>query len=87
MVMDRDARKAFGFLLRHLAAGLAGAAIFGALILWFDIGRLRTLIWSTHEPMLALLLLLFGLVITFGGCALAIGVMTLGRPDGRDDAP
>lgn len=79
--MDAHARKMLGFLLWHLAAGVAGAAVLGGLVLWFDIGRLRTLIWSTGEPALALGLFLFGLFVTFGGCAMAAGVMAQGRQD------
>ncbi|MBL8705682.1 MAG: hypothetical protein JNM30_12585 [Rhodospirillales bacterium] len=81
--MDAHARKAIGFLLWHLAAGVGGAAVLGGLVLWFDIGRLRTLIWSTGEPALALGLFLFGLFVTFGGCAMAAGVMAQGRQDRR----
>lgn len=81
--MDRHARKAIGFLLWHMVAGIAGASVLGGLVLWYDIGRMRSLIWSTGEPALALGLFLFGLFVTFGGCAMAVGVMSLGRQDRR----
>ena len=81
--MDAKAHKALEFLLWHLAAGIGGALVLGGLVLWFDIGRLRTLIWSTGEPVLALGLFLFGLFVTFGGCAFAAGLMAQGRRDRR----
>lgn len=80
--MNRHARVAIGFLLWHLAAGVAGAVIFGGLVLWFDIGHLRSLAMRTDQPALVIALLLFGLVVTFGSCAMAVGVMGMGR--GRD---
>jgi hypothetical protein len=68
-----------GFLLRHLLAGTVGAMAFGGLILWRDVAGLRTLIDASPDGILYLLMLFFGLWITFGSIAMAVGVMQLGE--------
>jgi len=81
--MDPHFRPAVQFLFGHFAAGVLGALVTGALILWLDLGGIGTLIRRSEQPWLAAALMLFGLVVTFGGCALAAGVMGMKR--WRDD--
>lgn len=88
--MNRDAaakqhRQAIGFLLKHLLAGTIGGALLGALILWYDIAGLGTMIAASPDKVLALTMLFFGLFITFGSIAMAVGVMGLGEE--RDSDP
>ena len=72
-------RSAVAFLLRHLTVGLLGAAVFGTLILVADIGGIRTLAWASEHGWLFVVLLFFGLSITFGSVAMGISIMSLGR--------
>jgi len=76
-------RPALQFLLGHFLAGVVGALVVGFLVLWLDVAGMGTLIRRSEQPWLAAALMLFGLVITFGGCALAAGVMGMKR--WRDD--
>ena len=77
--MDRHQRRFIGFLLKHLAVGSLGGLLFGALILWRDIAGLKTLIGQSSDGPLFLVLLFFGLFITFGSIGMAVGVMQLGE--------
>lgn len=72
-------RHAIQFLLRHLAVGLGGAVLFAGLILAADLGGLRTLAWRDPQGWLYLLLLFFGLVVTFGSLAMGMAIMSLGE--------
>lgn len=68
-----------GFLLRHLAAGSLGGFVLGALLLWYDVAGLKSMILASHDQTLALFMLFFGLWITFGSLGMAVGVMQLGE--------
>jgi len=72
-------REAFRFLLSHLLGGLAGAVVMLVAILWSDFAGLWTLISNSADGIVVVLLLFFGLFITFGSVAMAIGVMTMRR--------
>ena len=74
-------RHAIFFLLRHLIYGTAGGIAFGTLLLVQDFAGLRSLIWTAETPWLWLLMLFFGLFITFGSIAMGIGIMSLGRDE------
>jgi hypothetical protein len=68
----------FRLLLSNLAIGLVAALIlFGGLLL-LNPANLRDLILSDRSPEIALLLLLFGLVLTFGSAAMGTAIMTIG---------
>lgn len=69
----------YRLLLTNLAIGLAAAALlFGGLLL-INPGHLRDLILSDQSPEVALLLLLFGFVITFGSAAMGTAIMAIGK--------
>lgn len=76
--MDAQQRRFLRFLLMHLAYGSVGGFLFGALILWFD-ARLWTMIVASPDRLLYLLLLFFGLFVTFGSIGMAVGIMQLGE--------
>jgi hypothetical protein len=72
-------RNALRFMLGHLAVGLTGAVVFGSLLLYLDLGSIRTMMMASREWYIFGGLLYFGLMITFGGVAMGIGVMSLGE--------
>ena len=67
------------FLVRHAVLGIAAALVFGGLLIASDVGGLRTLAGADESGWLYLLLLFFGLAVTFGSAAMGISVMSLGR--------
>lgn len=76
MALKAHERTAIAFLLRHLLVGSLGGFLFGALLLFFDIGHLWTLIATSGDGILFAVLLFFGLFVTFGGVAMAVGIMS-----------
>ncbi|WP_417812772.1 hypothetical protein [Thalassospira alkalitolerans] len=73
-----EARSIVKFMIEHTAYGGFGALVFGALVLFFDIGGIYSLAMSSRDAPMFIFLLFFGLFITFGGISLAMGVMRLG---------
>ncbi|MEJ2375783.1 MAG: hypothetical protein P8Y71_10300 [Pseudolabrys sp.] len=63
----------------NLAAGFAVALLMLGGLLLINPGHLRELIFSDRTGPVALGLLLFGLVVTFGSVAMGSAVMMLGR--------
>lgn len=78
-MMHPDHRRFVGFLLRHLLFGSAGGLVLGLLLLWQDVGGLGTMIFASPDRELSLMLLFFGLFVTFGSTGMAVGVMQLGE--------
>jgi hypothetical protein len=78
MPLDREARKTLNYLAGHLAVGVAAAFAFALLLLVTDAFGLWTLILEQERGWLAGLLLLFGLVVTFGSLAMGVGIHGLG---------
>lgn len=78
-------RPAISFLMKHLLYGTICGFTLGILILWFDFAGLTTMIFASPDKYLFLLMLFFGLWITFGSIAMAVGVMGLGEE--RDSDP
>ena len=76
--MHRHERIFIRFLLRHLLIGIVGALAFGIALLGLDMFQIRTLILGSDQPVMFVLLLFFGLIVTFGSVAMGIGVMTIG---------
>ncbi len=69
-------------LALNLAIGVSAALLMvGGLVLLNPFG-LRDLILADHSPAMALALLLFGFVITFGSAAMGSAIMTLACSDG-----
>ncbi len=78
-------RPGINFLLKHLMYGTIGGVTLGGLILWFDFAGLATMIFASPEKYLFLAMLFFGLWITFGSIAMAVGIMNRGEE--RDSDP
>ncbi|TNY30739.1 hypothetical protein [Pelagovum pacificum] len=69
--------------LRSVAIGFAAAAVFVALLLGFDVGRLGQLVARDPAGMLAVLMLWIFNGIVFSGVQFGIAVMAVAeRPDG-----
>jgi len=79
MAVHTTEKHFIAFLLRHLAFGSVGAFVLGGLLLWFDVAGLGTLIFRSPDRNLFLVMLFFGLWITFGSIGMAVGVMQLGE--------
>jgi hypothetical protein len=77
----------FRLLAINLAAGIAVAALLVGGLLWLDPGGLRHLILADRAPGIALGLLLFGFVVTFGSAAMGTAIMALGPRERNDAGP
>ena len=71
--------------LRHCAVGFVLSAVFVALILWFDIARLGSLVAGSDIGWLAVFLLWFFNGTVFGSVQFAIMIML--DADDDDDEP
>lgn len=79
MPLKTHEKKVLGFLLHHLLLGTVGGFLFGVLLLWQDIGNLRTLAMNSENTALYVGMLFFGLFITFGSVGMGVGIMSLGE--------
>jgi hypothetical protein len=68
----------FRLLAINLAGGVTVAVLMLGGLLALNPHGLRDLILSDHSPAAALVLLLFGFVITFGSTAMGTAIMALG---------
>lgn len=70
-------------LLQLLAANLAGGIAVAVLavggLLLLDVYGLRRLVFDDQSPLVALALLLFGFVITFGSWVMGTAIMRIGK--------
>lgn len=69
------------FLGGHMALGLALGVAFAALLLMLGVAGLKTLIATTSEPAVALILFYAFNALTFASVAMGIAVMTLPMDD------
>lgn len=79
MALKPHERHVLTFLGKHLAYGTFGGFLFGGLILATDLGGIRTLAFASDSTALYLILLFFGLFITFGSVGMGVGIMGLGE--------
>ena len=70
--------------IRQVLIGFALAAVFTALLLWFDVGGLWRLVTHTAEGPLAVALLILFNGIVFSGVQFGIAVMRMAEPEDRD---
>ena len=75
----------FRLLAINLGIGLSIAALLVGGLLWLDPGGLRHLILADRSPGVALGLLIFGFVVTFGSTAMGTAIMAIGRRDDQDN--
>lgn len=69
--------------LINIALGFALAAVFVAILLWFDVAGLRGLVTGTKGGMIAVFMLVFFNGLVFSGVQFAIRIMMMAE----DDAP
>ena len=85
MPLNRKEKEALSFLGVHLIYGVVAALTFGTGVLAIDLSHIRTLALDSAHPVLVIFMLYWGLIVTFGGVSMAVGVMSLARDDERDD--
>src|SRR3954453_13670390 len=76
----------FRLLAINLTIGVSLAVVLVGGLLALDPG-LRHLILADHSPGTALVLLLFGFVVTFGSTAMGTAIMAAGKPPPNNDGP
>lgn len=81
MPLKRHEKAVVKFLLQHLLAGVAGGVVLGGLLLYFDVSHLRSMAMDEDNGILTLVLLFFGLMVTFGSIGMAAGVMGLAEDE------
>lgn len=81
MPLMRHEKTAIRFLLQHLVTGVVGGLLFGGLLLYFDVSHLRTMAMDEDNGILTLILMFFGLTVTFGSIGMAAGVMGLAQDE------
>ena len=72
-------------LVQHFLVGTFAALLLGGGVLLYDIAGLATLIANSERGGLAVFLLFFGLVTTFGPIAMLFGVMGIGEERDSDN--
>ncbi len=73
------------FYIRHTLIGFAAAAVFVALLLWFNVVNLWHLVSHSDVGVLAVVLLVVFHGIVFSGVQFGVGIMSLAETD-EDDA-
>lgn len=76
----------FRLLAINLGVGISIATLLVGGLLWLDLGGLRHLILADRSPEVALGLLLFGFVVTFGSAVMGTAIMAMGRRE-REGRP
>jgi hypothetical protein len=77
----------FRLLAINLASGIAVAVLLVGGLLLLDPGGLRHLIFADRTPGIALGLLLFGFIVTFGSAAMGSAIMAAGLREGDENEP
>jgi hypothetical protein len=75
----------FRLLAINLAIGIAVAALLVGGLLLLNPGGLRHLIFADRSPWMAIGLLLFGFIVTFGSAAMGSAIMAAGLPREEND--
>lgn len=75
----------FRLLAINLAIGITVAALLVGGLLLLNPGGIRHLIFTDRSPWVAIGLLLFGFVVTFGSAAMGSAIMAAGMPRDEDD--
>jgi hypothetical protein len=77
----------FRLLAINLGIGTALAVFLVGGLLWLNPGGLRHLIFTDRSPGVALGLLPFGFIVTFGSTAMGSAIMAMGQREADDDEP
>jgi len=72
----------FRLLAINLAIGVSAAVLLLGGLLALNPHGLRDLILADRSPLVPVLLLLFGFVVTFGSVAMGTAIMAIGRAEG-----
>lgn len=65
------------FLVTHAVVGISLAVLFVGALVMFDVGGLGSLMTTSPDGVLALVLLTFGLGVTFGSVQMGFAVMLM----------
>ena len=76
MALHPMERRMIRFMLTHVAIGFAIAAVAAWALIYFDVGRLGTLIANAESPLVATLILYGSLALTCGPLAVCVAVMS-----------
>ena len=77
----------FRLLAINLGVGVALAVLLVGGLLVLNPGELRHLIFTDRSPAVAIGLLLFGFVVTFGSAVMGSAIMATGQPRDDGDGP
>lgn len=80
--MDRDRGDLLRFLFRHWLVGAAATVVVVAALFAFDLGGLRGLVMSSSNPVLPIVMLLFGFLVTLTSASMGAAIMSLGEDKG-----
>jgi hypothetical protein len=69
------------FLIRHALIGFGLALVFVAILLALDIGGIATLIFASSSSVLALIILVFSMCVTFSSVQMGFAIMFLREDD------
>lgn len=69
------------FLARHAAIGIGVATVFVGLLVAFDVARLGTLLFTSEDGLLAIIVLTLALGVTFGSVQMGFAVMLMSDTD------
>ncbi|MCC2111856.1 MAG: hypothetical protein KDJ16_07475 [Hyphomicrobiales bacterium] len=98
--MDETDRSAEGFISKlrgflllplirllaaNMAAGIVAAVTAVTALITFDVAGMGTLIGAAEDPVLPVVLLIFGFIVTLAGVAMATAVMSLPYDRGEPD--
>jgi len=75
----------FVHLGQHLAYGVAAGIAFGLAVLATDLSHIRSMLMDSPNPFPVLFMMFLGLIVTFGGVAMGVGIMNLARDDKDDE--
>jgi hypothetical protein len=84
LALNRKEKDALKFLAAHLCYGVAAAVTFGVMVLATNLSNIRALAFDSPHPVLVVVMLFFGLLVTFGGISMAVGIMSLARDDDKE---
>jgi hypothetical protein len=66
------------YVMPHLLAGCGGGAVASGLVVGTNLGSLRDLIMHTDGGWMAVALMTFGFMVTFGSAAIGHAIIRLG---------
>ncbi|TVP71188.1 MAG: hypothetical protein EA339_10715 [Rhodobacteraceae bacterium] len=71
--------------IQQVLIGFALSAVFTAILVYYDIGNLKRLVFGSNDGLLGLFLIFFFNGLVFAGVQFAIRIMRMGYEDDDDD--